>query len=107
MTRSPDICEVRRNVRCEGRRFLHTAGRNAALPFPARHKLSALFGLTSAGVIQHRTAHASTGFCGPCSVAASWSRLGLFQIVVCLRSPDEWPVAFSRTAYQQGPCCQW
>ena len=33
----------------------------------------------------------STGFCVPCTVSASWSRFGICQSVVCLRSPAQWP----------------
>ena len=49
----------------------------------------------------------STGFWVPCTVAASWSRLGICQSVVCLRSPVQWPLPVFLTAYQQGSCCQW
>ena len=39
---------------------------------------------------------ASTGFWVPWIVAASWSRLGIDQSVVCLRSPFQWPLPFHR-----------
>ena len=41
----------------------------------------------------------STGFCVPWMVSASWSRLGICQSVVCLRSPDQCPFALVRTAF--------
>ena len=79
----------------------------------ARAEKRVIDGLAGLAVVGDRARMHSTGFWVPCPQLCSRRPLpnglllAISQTVVCVRSPRQWLVPPSRTAYQQVSCCQW